>query len=137
MSTSETRQTDWQQSYRDQVLTPEQAVAKIKPGQRVFIGTSCATPQALVRALAAHAGELADTEIVHMLSQGDAPYASLKIFLAITLLVLTAAIAVARWRQPEMLWKPSTMVLYLLAFVGSFAIAIALGFLGGVILYGF
>ena len=69
--------------------------------------------------------------------EGDAPYASLKIFLAITLLVLTAAIAVARWRQPEMLWKPSAMVLYLLAFVGSFAIATALGFLGGVILYGF
>ncbi|MCB1162916.1 GNAT family N-acetyltransferase [bacterium] len=74
MSTS--LQTDWQKQYREQILTPDQAVAKIKPGQRVFIGTSCATPQALVRALASHAGELADTEIVHMLSQGDAPYAT-------------------------------------------------------------
>jgi len=66
---------DWQQSYRDQILTPDQAIAKIKPGQRVFIGTSCGTPQALVKALAAHAPDLSDTEIVHMLSMGDAPYA--------------------------------------------------------------
>jgi uncharacterized membrane protein len=69
--------------------------------------------------------------------EGDAPYASVKIFLAITLLVLTTGIAIARWRQSELLWKPSTMVLYLLAFAGSFAIAATLGFLGGVILYGF
>lgn len=66
---------DWQEHYRDQLLTPDQAIGKIKPGQRVFIGTSCGTPQALVRALAEHAGDLADTEIIHMLSMGDAPYA--------------------------------------------------------------
>jgi len=69
--------------------------------------------------------------------EGDAPYATIKIFLAITLVVLTAGIVVSRWRQPELLWKPTTMILYLLAFAASFVVASVLGFLGGVILYGF
>lgn len=69
--------------------------------------------------------------------EGDAPYASVKIFLAVTLFVLTVVIVASRWRNPELLWKPSTMILYLLAFAGSFAISSVLGFLGGVILYGF
>lgn len=69
--------------------------------------------------------------------EGDAPFANVKIFLAITLFVLTSVITVSRWRKSEMLWKPSTMVLYLLAFGISFALAITLGFFGGVILYGF
>jgi uncharacterized membrane protein len=69
--------------------------------------------------------------------EGDAPLASVKVFLGISLFVLTAIIAFSRWRQAELLWKPSTMVLYLLGFAGSFALAATLGFLGGVILYGF
>lgn len=69
--------------------------------------------------------------------EGDAPYSNVKIFLAITLFVLTTGIAASRWRKPELLWTPSTMVLYLLAFGGSFALSVTLGFLGGVILYGF
>lgn len=68
---------------------------------------------------------------------GDAPLVNVKIFLAVTLLVLTTVIAVSRRRNPEIVWKPSTMVLYLFGFAASFALAIALGFLGGVILYGF
>jgi len=69
--------------------------------------------------------------------EGDAPYSNVKIFLAITLFVLTTGIAASRWRKSELLWTPSTMVLYLLAFGGSFALSVTLGFLGGVILYGF
>ena len=69
--------------------------------------------------------------------EGEAPLVSAKIFLAITLLALTTVTAVGRWRQSEILWKPPTMVLYLLAFAASFALAAVLGFLGGVILYGF
>ena len=68
---------------------------------------------------------------------GGAPYIPIKIFLAVTLLVLTAVTAVSRWRQKELLWKPTTRVLYLAAFVGSFGLASVLGFLGGAILYGF
>jgi len=66
----------WREKYRDMLATPSQAVGKIKPGQRVFIGTACAEPVALVNALTRRAGELADVEIVQLLAKGDAPYAS-------------------------------------------------------------
>jgi uncharacterized membrane protein len=69
--------------------------------------------------------------------EGEAPLVNVKIFLAVTLLVLTIATAVGRWRHSEFLWKPSTMALYLSSFAASFALAAVLGFLGGVILYGF
>lgn len=69
--------------------------------------------------------------------EADAPYSNAKIFLAITLFILTTATAVIRQRQPEVVWKPGTIVLYVSAFAGSFILAAILGFLGGVILYGF
>jgi uncharacterized membrane protein len=68
--------------------------------------------------------------------EGTAPYVPVKIFLGSTLFLLTTSIAVTRWRKREMLWNPATTVLYLAGFAGSFLLAIALGFLGGVILYG-
>ena len=69
--------------------------------------------------------------------EAEAPYSNVKVFLAISLFVLTTVIAISRWRQPELLWRPSTMVLYVLGFVGSVILAAVLGFLGGLILYGF
>jgi uncharacterized membrane protein len=69
--------------------------------------------------------------------EGEAPYANIKVFLAITLLVLTVVLTVSRSRSAELLWKPTTMILYLLGFAASFFLAAVLGFLGGVILYGF
>ena len=67
---------------------------------------------------------------------GNAPFAPVKIFLGITLLVLTTTLAVTRWRKREVLWNPATTVLYLAGFAASFILAITLGFIGGVILYG-
>ena len=69
--------------------------------------------------------------------EGEAPLAGVKIFLATSLIVLSLVVVIVRWRQAEVLWEPGTMVLYLLGFVGCFALAATLGFLGGVILYGF
>jgi len=69
--------------------------------------------------------------------EGEAPLVNVKIYLAITLLALTTITTIGRWRQSEILWRPSTIVLYLSAFAASFALAAVLGFLGGVILYGF
>ncbi len=66
----------WQDIYADLIETPQEAVARIRPGQRVFIGTGCAQPLRLVRALVARADSLADIEIVHLLTFGDAPYAT-------------------------------------------------------------
>lgn len=67
---------------------------------------------------------------------GAAPLVLPKIILAITLFALTTLTAVSRWRNREVLWSPKTTVLYVGAFAGSFLIAITLGFMGGVILYG-
>jgi uncharacterized membrane protein len=67
---------------------------------------------------------------------GVAPNAGAKIALAITLLIITTLLAIIRWRKPDVFYS-SGRVLYVAGFFVSFAIAAALGFLGGVILYGF
>lgn len=67
---------------------------------------------------------------------GVAPNAGAKIALAIILLIITTLLVVIRWRKPDVFYS-SGRVLYVAVFFVSFAIAAALGFLGGVILYGF
>ena len=67
---------EWQETYADQIETPEKAVGRIRPGDRVFVGTGCGQPLRLVRALVGRADDLADVEIVHLLTFGDAPYAT-------------------------------------------------------------
>ncbi len=66
---------EWQAKYKATVATAMEAVKKIRPGQRVFIGTGCAEPLELVSALTLRARELPDTEILHLLTSGEAPYA--------------------------------------------------------------
>lgn len=68
---------------------------------------------------------------------GEAPLVDAKVYLATTLFLLSAGMAWVRSRKEEVLWNPSTMILYISGFVGSFALAVTLAFLGGVILYGF
>ena len=63
---------EWRQKYKSLICTAEQAVAGIRPGQRVFIGTGCAQPQELVRALTACSAQLANTEIISLLTVGPA-----------------------------------------------------------------
>ncbi len=63
----------WREQYAEKVITPEQAIKRIHHGARVFIGSACGEPQALVRALVAGA-DLADAEIVHVLTLGVAAY---------------------------------------------------------------
>jgi acyl-CoA hydrolase len=67
--------TDWQNKYSDMIMTADNAVAKIRPGQRVFIGSGVAQPLHLNQALVARHSELADTQVVSSLTLGDAPYA--------------------------------------------------------------
>ena len=68
--------------------------------------------------------------------EGDAPFVPVKVFLALTLLILTGGLSISRWRKREVLWNPATTVVYLAGFAASFALALTLAFLGGVILYG-
>ena len=59
---------NWQETYKSQILTAAEAVKKIRPGQRIFIGTGTGEPLELVSALSKRATELPDTEIVHLLT---------------------------------------------------------------------
>lgn len=68
--------------------------------------------------------------------EGDAPNAGMKMLLAIFLFILTTGISIARYRNPE-LFQKGNRFLYAGAYGLSFAIALVLAFLGGVILYGF
>jgi uncharacterized membrane protein len=67
---------------------------------------------------------------------GEAPNAGTKIILATVLFLLTSGISIARFRDPEM-FRRSNSILYITSYGVSFAIALVLAFLGGVILYGF
>lgn len=64
----------WQARYENKVVTAERAVACIRHGQRIFIGSGAGEPQTLVAALSARE-DIADTEIVHILTLGVAAYA--------------------------------------------------------------
>ncbi len=54
----------------------EEAVSVIRSGNRVFIHSVAAAPQKLIRAMTARAPELRDVEIVHLHTEGPAPYAA-------------------------------------------------------------
>lgn len=67
---------------------------------------------------------------------GHAPNASAKLVLASTLLIITAVTSLARWRNPG-LFESRAKLFYVAAYFLSFALALVLAFLGGIILYGF
>jgi acyl-CoA hydrolase/GNAT superfamily N-acetyltransferase len=79
MDTASKYNNDWKIKYKDLIATPAKAVSMIGPGQRVFVGTGCAQPEVLVQALTSRADELPGTEIVHLLTQGEAPYTEKKL----------------------------------------------------------
>lgn len=57
-----------QEINRSKLRTADEAVRMIRPGQRVFIGSSCGEPQHLVNALMDNANRFLDVEIVRLLS---------------------------------------------------------------------
>jgi len=63
----------WADNYVEKKRTVEEAIKQIKPGQRVFIGSSCGEPQCLVRALSEAASTLSDLEIVRLLALETTP----------------------------------------------------------------
>ena len=58
----------WADNYLERKLSVEEAVKKIKPGYRIFIGSSCGEPQYLINELIKQADNLSGIEIVRMLS---------------------------------------------------------------------
>lgn len=65
---------DWQRHFADRVRSAKEAIARIRPGRRILIGSGAAEPAQLVRGLVDHGEHLADNEIVHLLTLGPAPY---------------------------------------------------------------
>ena len=65
--------TYWADNYVEKRCSAKEAIGRIKPGQRVFIGSSCGEPQYLVRKLADAADMFTDIEIVRLLSLESTP----------------------------------------------------------------
>ncbi len=65
----------WADNYIEKKLTGEKAMNLIKPGQRVFIGSSCGEPQYLVRELSEAVESLKDIEVVRLMTLESSPLA--------------------------------------------------------------
>jgi acyl-CoA hydrolase/RimJ/RimL family protein N-acetyltransferase len=63
----------WPDDYLKKMCSAVEAVRLIRRAQRVFIGTSCAEPQALVRELANQANRFTDVEVVRLMSLETTP----------------------------------------------------------------
>lgn len=63
----------WRERLSDKIATAEEAVARVRTGHRVFVGSGAGKPQTLVEALTAR-DDLRDTEIVHLMTLGAADY---------------------------------------------------------------
>lgn len=67
---------DLNKLYQSRIVSAEEAVKKIQPGQRVFLTGNCSTPQTVLAALVKHAPNMRDVEICQALSVGPADYVS-------------------------------------------------------------
>lgn len=65
---------DWREIWKDKIVPAKAAISRIKPGNRVFVGSACGEPQELVRALVDSGDGAEDTEVLNVLTMGVAPY---------------------------------------------------------------
>jgi acyl-CoA hydrolase/GNAT superfamily N-acetyltransferase len=63
----------WADNYVEKKRTVKEAIKLIKPGQRVFIGSSCGEPQHLVKSLSETSAHFTDIEIVRLLALESTP----------------------------------------------------------------
>ncbi len=70
------RSLDWRQRFSDRLATADEAIRLLRPGRRIFIGSGAAQPVTLVEAMVRCGTQLADNEVVHILTLGPAPYAA-------------------------------------------------------------
>ena len=57
---------DWKQKYASKVITTEEAAAKVKNGDRIYLGSMCSEPTVIIKSL----GEsyLEDVEMIQFIS---------------------------------------------------------------------
>jgi len=63
----------WADKYVENKRSAREAISLIKPGKRVFIGSSCGEPQHLVRVLSEFSDNFTDIEIVRLLTLENTP----------------------------------------------------------------
>ena len=63
----------WADNYVEKKATGKDAIRLIKPGQRIYIGSSCGEPQHLVNELSEALGRFTDLEVVRLMSLESAP----------------------------------------------------------------
>ncbi len=56
-------------------ISANSALSSVQSGQRVFVHSVAASPRLLIEALTARAQELTNVEMIHLHTEGDAPYA--------------------------------------------------------------
>lgn len=61
-------------AFKDKITTPEDALSCIKSGDRIFIGTACATPRVLTHALENLNVRLDDVQVYHFMTLGAIPF---------------------------------------------------------------
>lgn len=66
----------WTEQYRENVVTPRDAVKAVNSGDRIFLTGNCSVPKKILGALVDRAHELEDVEINQALTVGSADYVS-------------------------------------------------------------
>lgn len=66
---------DWHTYYEQRMISADDAVAKIKSGDRVVIGHACGEPSYLVETMVSHAEDYENVELIHMVAMGECAYA--------------------------------------------------------------
>ncbi|MCB2189151.1 MAG: GNAT family N-acetyltransferase [Deltaproteobacteria bacterium] len=64
----------WREIYRARKTTAGRALRLVRRGARVFVGSACAEPRALVQALMQRADDLHDVEILHFITLSEPTY---------------------------------------------------------------
>lgn len=64
----------WQERYVNKLKTAREALGAIQRGDNVFIGSGAASPQLLIEEMTKRPDDFVDTEIVHLMTVGAAPY---------------------------------------------------------------
>jgi acyl-CoA hydrolase/GNAT superfamily N-acetyltransferase len=65
---------DYTDRYASKISSAEDAVRLIPPGRRILVGSGAAAPAALIEAMVARGDQLADNDVVHLMTLGPAPY---------------------------------------------------------------
>jgi len=61
----------WQKRLADKVVSPQDALSRIRNGQTIFIGSGSAEPLLLTKTLEEMAIRFADIRLIHMMAQGE------------------------------------------------------------------